>query len=137
MLCRNWIKDNVVLIGDAAHTAHFSIGSGTKLALEDAISLADKLDTVADKKQALLDYQNEREIDALRLQSSARNSLTWFEQLDRYLKFDFKQFSYSLLTRSQRVSHENLRLRDQKWLEGMEKWFACLLYTSPSPRDRG
>jgi len=124
VLCHNWIKDNVVLIGDAAHTAHFSIGSGTKLALEDAISLADKLDTVADKKQALLDYQNEREIDALRLQSSARNSLTWFEQLDRYLKFDFKQFSYSLLTRSQRVSHENLRLRDQKWLEGMEKWFA-------------
>ena len=124
VLCHNWIKDNVVLIGDAAHTAHFSIGSGTKLALEDAISLAEKLDTVSDKKQALVDYQSEREIDALRLQSSARNSLTWFEQLDRYLKFDFKQFSYSLLTRSQRVSHENLRLRDELWLEGMEKWFA-------------
>ena len=124
VLCHNWIKDNVVLIGDAAHTAHFSIGSGTKLALEDAISLAEKLDTVSDKKQALVDYQSEREIDALRLQSSARNSLTWFEQLDRYLKFDFKQFSYSLLTRSQRVSHENLRLRDEVWLEGMEKWFA-------------
>jgi len=123
VLCHNWIKENVVLIGDAAHTAHFSIGSGTKLALEDAISLADKLDTVADKQQALIAYQQDREIDALRLQSSARNSLTWFEQLDRYLKFDFKQFSYSLLTRSQRVSHENLRLRDETWLEGMEKWF--------------
>lgn len=124
VLCHNWIKDNVVLIGDAAHTAHFSIGSGTKLALEDSISLAEKLDTVADKKQALVEYQQEREIDALRLQSSARNSLTWFEHLDRYLKFDFKQFSYSLLTRSQRVSHENLRLRDAEWLRDMEIWFA-------------
>jgi len=123
VLCHNWIKDNIVLIGDAAHTAHFSIGSGTKLALEDAISLAEKLDTVSDTKQALVDYQQEREIDALRLQSSARNSLTWFEHLDRYLKFDFKQFSYSLLTRSQRVSHENLRLRDTAWLEEMERWF--------------
>ena len=124
VLCRNWVKDNVVLIGDAAHTAHFSIGSGTKLALEDAISLATELDSSSDTKIALKQYQDEREIDALRLQSSARNSLTWFENLDRYLKFDFKQFSYSLLTRSQRVSHENLRLRDGQWLEGMEKWFA-------------
>jgi len=124
VLCRNWIKDNVVLIGDAAHTAHFSIGSGTKLALEDAISLAEKLDTITDKTKALIAYQEEREIDALRLQSSARNSLTWFEHLDRYLNFDFKQFSYSLLTRSQRISHENLRLRDTAWLEGMETWFA-------------
>lgn len=124
VLCHNWIKDNVVLIGDAAHTAHFSIGSGTKLALEDAISLANKLDASVTIDGALTSYQEEREIDALRLQSSARNSLTWFEHLDRYLKFDFKQFSYSLLTRSQRVSHENLRLRDPQWLEGMEKWFA-------------
>lgn len=124
VLCHNWIKDNVVLIGDAAHTAHFSIGSGTKLALEDAISLATKIDASSDIQTGLRAYQDEREIDALKLQSSARNSLTWFEQLDRYSKFDFEQFSYSLLTRSQRVSHENLRLRDQSWLEGMEKWFA-------------
>ncbi|MFT5656696.1 MAG: anthraniloyl-CoA monooxygenase, partial [Arenicella sp.] len=124
VLCHNWIKDNVVLIGDAAHTAHFSIGSGTKLALEDAISLATKIDASSDIQTGLREYQDEREIDALKLQSSARNSLTWFEQLDRYSKFDFEQFSYSLLTRSQRVSHENLRLRDQSWLEGMEKWFA-------------
>ncbi|MFT5137725.1 MAG: anthraniloyl-CoA monooxygenase, partial [Arenicella sp.] len=119
VLCHNWIKDNVVLIGDAAHTAHFSIGSGTKLALEDAISLATKIDASSDIQTGLREYQDEREIDALKLQSSARNSLTWFEQLDRYSKFDFEQFSYSLLTRSQRVSHENLRLRDQSWLEGM------------------
>jgi len=124
VLCHNWIKDNVVLIGDAAHTAHFSIGSGTKLAFEDAISLAAKIDASSDIQTGLREYQEEREIDALRLQSSARNSLTWFEQLDRYSKFDFEQFSYSLLTRSQRVSHENLRLRDKDWLEGMEKWFA-------------
>ena len=131
VLCRNWIKDNVVLIGDAAHTAHFSIGSGTKLALEDAISLAEKLDSASDIPSALQAYQDEREIDALRLQSSARNSLTWFEQLDRYLKFDFEQFSYSLLTRSQRVSHENLRLRDKDWLENMEKWFASKALAKP------
>lgn len=124
VLCHNWIKDNVVLIGDAAHTAHFSIGSGTKLAFEDAISLATKIDASSDIQTGLREYQDEREIDALKLQSSARNSLTWFEQLDRYSKFDFEQFSYSLLTRSQRVSHENLRLRDKGWLEGMEKWFA-------------
>ena len=124
VLCKNWIKDNIVLIGDAAHTAHFSIGSGTKLALEDAISLANNLHSIKNIDSALATYQKEREIEALRLQSSARNSLTWFEELDRYIPFDFKQFCYSLLTRSQRVSHENLRLRDKKWLEGMEVWFA-------------
>lgn len=126
VLCRNWVKnERVVLIGDAAHTAHFSIGSGTKLGLEDAIALADHLDRDASISEALHAYQAEREIDALRLQSSARNAMIWFENVPRYAgAFDLKQFNYSMLTRSQRVSHENLRLRDKTWLEGMEKHLA-------------
>lgn len=125
VLCETWIDGNVVLLGDAAHTAHFSIGSGTKLALEDAIMLADVL-TSSDKPLAegLHDYQETRKVEVLKLQSAARNSTEWFEHLDRYLGFEPIQFAYSLLTRSQRVSHENLRLRDKNWLEGVEAWFA-------------
>ena len=124
--CDNWIKDDrVVLIGDAAHTAHFSIGSGTKLGLEDAISLAEHLNTDKPLPQALRDYQEERKVDVLRLQNSARNAMVWFENVPRYINaFDLKQFNYSMLTRSQRVSHENLRLRDAQWLETMETHLA-------------
>ncbi|PZU60628.1 MAG: bifunctional salicylyl-CoA 5-hydroxylase/oxidoreductase [Sphingobium sp.] len=128
VLCRQWSFDNVVLLGDAAHTAHFSIGSGTKLALEDAIKLAQVLDRpgLDDRTAlaaALADYQAERHVEVLKIQNSARNSTEWFETLDRYLDFDLSQFAYSLMTRSQRVSHENLRLRDRAWLEGVERWF--------------
>ena len=121
--CDNWIKDDrVVLIGDAAHTAHFSIGSGTKLGLEDAISLAKHLDSELSIPEALRAYQEERKIEVLRLQNSARNAMIWFENVPRYIEaFDLKQFNYSMLTRSQRVSHENLRLRDAAWLESMER----------------
>lgn len=130
ILCEQWSFDNVVLLGDAAHTAHFSIGSGTKLALEDAIKLAQVMtrapapagrDALA---AALAEYQAERHVEVLKIQNSARNSTEWFETLDRYIAFDPKQFAYSLLTRSQRVSHENLRLRDRGWLDGVERWFA-------------
>ena len=123
VLCHHWVKDRVVLIGDAAHTAHFSIGSGTKLGFEDAICLANNLNSDKPVETALKDYQEERELEALKLQSAARNSMSWFEQLPRYLKMESTQFAYSLLTRSQRVSHENLRLRDREWIEGVEKWF--------------
>ncbi len=128
VLCERWSFDNVVLLGDAAHTAHFSIGSGTKLALEDAIKLAQVLDRpgLSDRTAlaaALADYQAERHVEVLKIQNSARNSTEWFETLDRYLDFDLPQFAYSLMTRSQRVSHENLRLRDKAWLEGVERWF--------------
>jgi anthraniloyl-CoA monooxygenase len=121
LTCERWNDDNVVLIGDAAHTAHFSIGSGTKLAVEDAIKLADVLNqpgrSLAD---ALADYHAERSIEVLKLQNSARNSTEWFEAVDRYLRFEPWQFAYSLLTRSQRISHENLRLRD-----GCSRRFNC------------
>ena len=119
-----WSHDKIVLLGDAAHTAHFSIGSGTKLALEDAIKLAEVLNRPGlDRAAALAEYQAERSVEVLKLQNSARNSTEWFETLDRYLPFAPIQFAYSLLTRSQRVSHENLRLRDKAWLEGVERWF--------------
>jgi anthraniloyl-CoA monooxygenase len=122
--CDNWAFRNLVLIGDAAHTAHFSIGSGTKLALEDAIKLAEVLNRPGLGRDAgLAEYQAERNLEVLKLQNSARNSTEWFETLDRYLHFEPIQFAYSLLTRSQRVSHENLRLRDRTWLEGVERWF--------------
>ena len=122
--CERWYHGNVVLLGDAAHTAHFSVGSGTKLALEDAIGLADALHAGHDLARALEAYQETRRTEVLKLQSAARNSTEWFETVPRYVGFEPLQFAYALLTRSQRVSHENLRLRDRTWLEGMERWFA-------------
>src|SRR4051812_8136873 len=119
-----WFHENIVLIGDAAHSAHFSIGSGTKLAMEDAIALARILNHQSDLKKALPAYQDERMTEALRLQNAARNSMEWFENVKRYVHLEPEQFTYSLLTRSQRVSHENLRLRDKNYLEGVERWFA-------------
>ncbi len=122
--CDNWAYRNIILLGDAAHTAHFSIGSGTKLALEDAIKLAEVLNRPGlTRDAALFEYQAERNLEVLKLQNSARNSTEWFETLERYLHFEPLQFAYSLLTRSQRISHENLRLRDREWLEGVERWF--------------
>ena len=120
-----WHHGNIVLIGDAAHTAHFSIGSGTKLGIEDAIDLVDELHKESDSlDDALHAYEERRRVAVLRLQSAARNSTKWFENVARYGEMPSPQFYYSMLTRSQRVSHENLRLRDKQWLEGYERWFA-------------
>ena len=123
VLCEKWHHENVVLLGDASATAHFSIGSGTRLAFDSAIALAEFLHTEDDMQSAFARYQDERRLDVLRLQSAARNSLEWFEQVERYLDLDPVQFNYSLLTRSQRISHENLRLRDPEWLKEAEMWF--------------
>ena len=122
---KNWFHKNVVLIGDAAHTAHFSVGSGTKLAMEDAIALSAALASEKNLHSALQKYQDERQTEALRLQNAARNSMEWFENVKRYVHLEPEQFAYSLLTRSQRVSHENLRLRDAAYLSGVERWFAA------------
>ncbi|HEX3458341.1 MAG TPA: bifunctional salicylyl-CoA 5-hydroxylase/oxidoreductase, partial [Candidatus Baltobacteraceae bacterium] len=122
-----WVHDNVVLMGDAAHTAHFSVGSGTKLALEDAIGLADALNHVegkGDLAKALDGYEAVRRIEVLKLQNAARNSTEWFENVARYATLPPEQFAYSLLTRSQRIGHENLRLRDTTYVGDVEKWFA-------------
>ena len=123
IMCANWSYRNIVLLGDAAATAHFSIGSGTKLALESAVALADSLAETEDYEAAFKNYEEARRVEVLRLQSAARNSVEWFEDIERYLDLDPVQFNYSLLTRSQRISHENLRLRDPEWLRGAEKWF--------------
>ncbi|WP_085310572.1 bifunctional salicylyl-CoA 5-hydroxylase/oxidoreductase [Planktotalea arctica] len=123
VLCEKWSHENIVLMGDAAASAHFSIGSGTKLALESAIALADYVTEKDTLAEAFALYEEERRIQVLRLQSAARNSLEWFEDVQRYLHLDPVQFNYSLLTRSQRISHENLRLRDPEWLESAERWF--------------
>ena len=141
--CRRWHhfngRSHVVLMGDAVHTAHFAIGSGTKLALEDAIELTRLFqeardgaapgtvhDPVAAIPEVLSRYQAAREVDVLRLQNAAWNAMEWFEVVGtRYCdQLDPEQFMYSMLTRSQRISHENLRLRDASWLEGFERWFA-------------
>jgi anthraniloyl-CoA monooxygenase len=124
VLCDRWAYDKLILLGDSAHTAHFSIGSGTKLALEDAIKLSEVLNRPdLSRDDALSEYQAERTVEVLKLQNSARNSTEWFETLDRYLDFEPLQFAYSLLTRSQRISHENLRQRDPQWLASVERWF--------------
>jgi len=123
VICEKWYHENVVLMGDAAATGHFSIGSGSRLAFDSAIALAEYLHSEPTLEAAFERYQAERRVEVLRLQSAARNSLEWFEEVERYLGMPPVQFAYSLLTRSQRISHENLRLRDPKWLRGAEDWF--------------
>jgi len=132
VICKTWVHKTevsgrqipIVLMGDAAHTAHFSIGSGTKLALEDAIDLANEFTrhANADMAEVLQGYEARRSVEVLKIQNAARNSTEWFENVDRYTGMEVEQFAYSLLTRSQRISHENLRLRDPAWLEGYESW---------------
>jgi anthraniloyl-CoA monooxygenase len=123
VLCERWSHGNIVLMGDAAATAHFSVGSGTKLALESAISLAKHVHSAASLPEAFSRYETERRLEVLKLQNAARNSTEWFEDVERYLHLEPMQFTYSLLTRSQRISHENLRQRDQPWLNAAEDWF--------------
>jgi anthraniloyl-CoA monooxygenase len=133
VMCESWVhwqtldsgkRVPIVLMGDAAHTAHFSIGSGTKLALEDAIDLADEFSLGKSLEDTLANYEARRSVEVLKIQNAARNSTEWFENVERYTEMEAEQFAYSLLTRSQRISHENLRLRDKSWLEGYEQWFA-------------
>ncbi len=131
--CEQWSlfngRSHVVLMGDAVHTAHFAIGSGTKLALEDAIELTRQFKELGDTAdripQVLARYQELRAVDVIRLQNAAWNAMEWFEVCgERYCdQLEPEQFMYSMLTRSQRISHENLRLRDRDWLEGFERWF--------------
>jgi anthraniloyl-CoA monooxygenase len=134
VLCERWHDGRLVLIGDAAHTAHFSIGSGTKLAMEDAISLVRHVAGANDMPAALQAYQDERSLEALKLQSAARNRMEWFENVARYTHLAPEQFTYSLLTGSQRIGHANLRLRDPRFVEGFEGWLARRAGTVESSR---
>ncbi|MBC8023604.1 MAG: bifunctional salicylyl-CoA 5-hydroxylase/oxidoreductase [Burkholderiales bacterium] len=128
--CKTWVhaagKAPIVLMGDAAHTAHFSVGSGTKLALEDAIELSGTFARhgTSDIPGALAKYEAVRAIEVVKIQNAARNSTEWFESVERYAGFEAEQFAYSLLTRSQRISHENLRVRDKDYVERVETWMA-------------
>ncbi|WP_341910943.1 bifunctional salicylyl-CoA 5-hydroxylase/oxidoreductase [Ferrovibrio terrae] len=123
--CERWVHDNVVLIGDAVHTAHFSIGSGTKLAMEDAIALNRALNAGHPTVQAALKaFEDARQTEVSILQHAAQVSLEWFEHTDRYRNFEPIQLALSLLSRSKRITYENLRLRDPAFIGQIDRWFA-------------
>ena len=119
-----WFHDNVVLLGDSAHTAHFSIGSGTKLAMEDAVSLAACLHESGDVAKALEAYELERKAVVLSTQRAAQASLEWFENLGQYTHQEPLQFAFNILTRSRRITYDNLRLRDPDFIQAVDVWFA-------------
>jgi anthraniloyl-CoA monooxygenase len=111
--CGSWRHENVVLVGDAAHTAHFSIGSGTKLAMEDAIALADAVRAhPGDVRGALRAYEDGRRLDVLKIQRAAQTSLEWFENSGRFMTQSPERFVFNLMTRSRRITYENLQKRD-------------------------
>ncbi len=122
--CGSWRAGNIVLLGDAAHTAHFSIGSGTKLAMEDALALAACLHENATVPAALAAYEAERRAVVASTQRAAQASLEWFENLGQYTGQEPEQFAFNIMTRSRRVTHANLRLRDPEFTAAMDSWFA-------------
>ncbi|WP_296816654.1 bifunctional salicylyl-CoA 5-hydroxylase/oxidoreductase [Brevundimonas sp.] len=146
LVCERWScfngRSHVVLMGDSAHTAHFAIGSGTKLAIDDAIELTRQFDAFGHEAaripEVLEAYEAERRIGVVRIQNAARNAMEWFEVVGRRYadQFEPEQFMYSMLTRSQRISHENLRPRDPVWLEGYERWFARRAGVEVAPGEK-
>lgn len=138
--CAQWHHGNVVLVGDAAHTAHFSIGSGTKLAMEDAIHLVEALTEEPGRgaEESLIAYESGRRLDVAKLQRAASVSQKWFEDISRYKHFEPEQFVASMMTRSKRVTHENLRIRDSAYVDGLDRWFSAhvgepVAATEPAP----
>jgi anthraniloyl-CoA monooxygenase len=122
--CNHWSSGNLVLLGDAAHSAHFSVGSGTKLALEDAIALQACIAAHAGHfKAALAAYEQQRRDEVERIQHAAAVSSSWFEHVARVFDLPELQFNYSLLSRSKQITHENLRMRDAPLIESAERWF--------------
>jgi anthraniloyl-CoA monooxygenase len=133
--CERWHEGNVVLMGDAIHTAHFSVGSGTKLAMEDAIALSRLLVDERPMAEALEVYEELRRPEVESLQRAAKASLEWFEGADRYRGMEPEQFVFSMLTRSQRVTYDNLRLRDPEYMDSVDRWYAASDHGSPVPTD--
>ena len=127
----SWHHGRVVLLGDAAHTAHFSIGSGTKLAMEDSIALVDALRRHQDLGAALIDYEMERQPIVERFQEAALESSSYFENVSRYANFDPQQFAFNLLTRSRRITYINLTQRDPELVRTVDSWFAAAATGSP------
>jgi anthraniloyl-CoA monooxygenase len=134
--CEAWHAGNVVLLGDAAHTAHFTIGSGTKLAMEDAVSLAEALQRHGAPNRAVLDYEMERQPVVERFQEAARESATYFENVRRYAEFEPLQFAFNLLTRSGRITHLELEKRDPTFVRRVDGWFASAAAGEPSASSR-
>jgi anthraniloyl-CoA monooxygenase len=131
--CETWVHGNVVLLGDAAHTAHFSIGSGTKLAMEDALALVACLHEQPGVAEALKAYELERRPVVTSTQRAAQASLEWFENIAQYTHQEPPQFAFNILTRSRRVTYDNLRLRDPEFATELDRWFARSLGTTARP----
>lgn len=122
---KKWYHDNVIILGDCAHTAHFSIGSGTKMAMEDAIALYESFKKHKTVEKALPAYDDDRREITEILQHTADVSLKWFENAERYLEnFDPEQIEFSMITRSKKITYDNLALRDEDYIAGISKWFA-------------
>lgn len=122
--CRSWVSGRIALLGDAAHTAHFSVGSGTKMAMEDALVLARSMDSEGDLDRALASYQAIRQLQVARIQDAARPSLSWWEQFGRYAEsFEPDQFAFHFLTRSGRMGRAGLAARDAGFVARVERWF--------------
>lgn len=119
-----WHHGNVVILGDAAHTAHFSIGSGTKLAMEDALALAACLHENPSVETALSAYESERKPVVVSVQRAAQASLEWFENIDQYVGQDPEQFAFNIMTRSRRITYDNLKMRDPEFVAETDQWFA-------------
>ena len=128
--CSSWVVGKIIVLGDACHTAHFSIGSGTKLALEDAIGLANAIDENDELSDALTAFDAEWRPQVESLQRAAATSEEWFQQVDHHAKRLFEQFAFSLFTRSQRITYDNLRERDAGYVDSTRAWFAS---TRPRP----
>ncbi|HEX2404822.1 MAG TPA: FAD-dependent monooxygenase, partial [Acidimicrobiia bacterium] len=135
IVCERWHHGKVVLIGDAVHTAHFSVGSGTKLAMEDAIALAGLLNADHPLDKAFGLYEETRRPEVESLQRAAKASRDWFEGADRYRDMDPEQFVFSMLTRSQRITYDNLRVRDPGYMAGIDAWYAGSNHSCPTPVD--
>ncbi len=123
--CETWVRDNLVLLGDAAHTAHFSIGSGTKLAMEDAIALYEEFRAHGGVAAALATYDGNRRDEVGRLQHASEVSLSWFEHVRRYWDMEPWQFAFSLMSRSKAVTYDNLRLRDRRFVDRVDRGFSA------------
>ncbi len=132
--CERWVHGNVVLMGDAAHTAHFSIGSGTKLAMEDAIALAGACERIGlgDMPAALAAYEEERRGEVARFQRAAQVSLEWFESSARYLGQEPLEFTFNLLTRAHRITYDNLRSRDPQLVAAVDEAYAARAGVRPA-----
>lgn len=124
VVCERWTHENMVLIGDAAHTAHFSVGSGTKLAMEDSIELARCISEGATISEGLGRYDKERHDLVARTQRAAQQSQRWFEEAPRHVKHPSDRLMFSLLSRTRRVTHGNLRLRDPNYIDGADQFYA-------------